>query len=84
MTATRGKVVELKRSAGIAALFAVTVTATHEDDPEETTITFIGSVYGGPVVMQLPSGAQTFVTAPERFGKFGEEWVCRFVEGIEQ
>lgn len=65
MTATRGKVVKLRRSAGIAGLFAVTVTATYEDDPE-IAITFIGSVYGGPVVIELPSGAQTFVTAPER------------------
>lgn len=83
MTATRGKVVKLRQSAGIAGLLAVTVTATYEDDPE-IAITFIGSDYGGPAVIELPAGAQTFVTTPERFGKFGEEWVRRFVEGIEQ
>lgn len=43
-----------------------------------TTVTFVGSTYGGPVVMASPSGAQTFVTDPGRFGTFGPEWVRRF------
>lgn len=43
-------------------------------------VTFSGSVYGGPVVMVLPSGIQTFVTDPGRFGVFGPEWVRRFME----
>jgi len=35
----------------------------------------------GPVVMVTrPSGHQTFVTDPSRFGDFGPEWVRRFFE----
>lgn len=42
--------------------------------------TFVGSVYGGPVVMVWPN-LQTFVADPGRFGDFGanpEAWVRRF------
>lgn len=80
------RVVSLKRHAGIAGQFSITVTAAYPDDAEQTTTTFVGSVYGSPglVVMVLPSGTQSFVTAPERFGsKFGEQWVRNFVTGIE-
>lgn len=46
---------------------------------EERTLSFVGSVYGGPVVMIGESGAQVFVTDPGRFGEFGREWVERFI-----
>lgn len=64
---------KIKRSAGIAGQYSL--TATTDDGP----LTFVGSVYGGPVVMITPSGMQTFVTDPGRFGDFGEEWVRRFL-----
>lgn len=42
-------------------------------------VSFVGSeAYGGPVVMIQESGAQIPVTAPNRFGPFGREWVRRF------
>lgn len=47
--------------------------------PEGRVLSFIGSVYGGPVVMIGESGAQVFVTDPGRFGEFGRGWVERFI-----
>lgn len=67
----------IKRLPGIAGQIAYEATVTYEGE-EPSTVTFIGSVYGGPVVMVTESGAQTFVTDPGRFGGFGEEWVRRF------
>lgn len=42
-------------------------------------LTFVGSVYGGPVVMVLPGGGEHFVTDPQRFGKFDKAWVKAFM-----
>jgi hypothetical protein len=61
----------------------IAYTAETEDGP----LTFVGSVYGGPIVMVTPSGAQTFVSDPGRFSsgpnRFGnlltEEWVESFL-----
>lgn len=64
----------IKRQAGIAG--QVSFTASTEDGE----LTFVGSVYGGPVVMVTPSGRQTFVTDPGRFGEFGQDWVRRFLD----
>ena len=58
---------------GVAGQFSLSAETT------DGTLTFVGSVYGGPVVMVLPSGTQTFVSDPGRFGEFGEEWVKRFI-----
>jgi len=42
-------------------------------------VAFAGSPrFGGPVVMILPRGHQTFVRDADRFGTFGPEWVRRF------
>lgn len=65
---------------GVAGQVAYSVVVTY---PGESPIlaTFVGSTYGapGPVVAVMPSGRQTFVTSPERFGPtFGPEWVRRF------
>jgi hypothetical protein len=48
-------------------------------DTEDGELTFVGSAYGGPVVMVTPTGHQTFVSDPGRFGDFGYEWVERFL-----
>ena len=67
----------ITKTAGVAGQVSYSVEVTY---PGETAsrATFVGSVYGGPVVMIMPSGAQTFVSDPGRFGKFGPEWVRRF------
>ena len=70
-------VTNVKRHAGIAGQFKVTATVQYPGE-EAATATFVGSVFGGPVVMVLPSGIETFVRDPERHGPFGTEWVRRF------
>ena len=41
-------------------------------------IEFVGSTFGGPVVMVTPAGRQMFVSESDRFGTFGTLWVRRF------
>ena len=77
----------IRKSTGPAG--EISYTAETEDGP----LTFVGSVYGGPIVMVLPSGAQTFVSDPGRFEdssgsrharRFGniltEGWVRNFLD----
>jgi hypothetical protein len=71
---------KLTRHAGIAGQFSVSAVVEYEGEGQ-STVTFVGSVYGGPVVMALPSGVQSFVTDPERFGSFDVDpfaWVRSF------
>lgn len=68
---------KIKRTGGIAGQIEYSVSVTYPDE-ETFTASFIGSVYGGPVVAIHPGGHETFVTDPGRFGEFGVEWVRRF------
>lgn len=68
----------IKRHAGIAGQFSVSAEVQYPDEPV-SSVAFVGSEYGGPVVMITEFG-QTFVTEPGRFGDFGTEWVRRFFE----
>ncbi len=68
----------IKRSNGVAGQVSYTVEVTYPDE-ETSPVTFVGSVYGGPVVMitpGVPSGV--FVNDVERFGVFEPDWVRRF------
>jgi hypothetical protein len=65
----------IRRHSGIAGQFAVSAEVTYPGEPMRA-VTFTGS-NGGPVVMTT---AETFVTDPGRFGKFGETWVRKFFE----
>jgi hypothetical protein len=67
----------IRRTNGVAGQVSYTVTATYPDESPEA-VTFVGSVYGGPVIMIPPSGSQIFVSDPNRLGPFGPEWVRRF------
>lgn len=69
---------KIHRQAGIAGQFAIRATVQYDDEPARD-VTFVGSSYGGPVVMQS-AGHETFVSDPGRFGTFGTEWVRRFLE----
>lgn len=76
-------VTNLRKHAGIAGQFSVSATVAYpyesaHEGAQAKRVEFVGSVYGGPVVMISPSGVQTFVTDPSRFGEFGVEWVRRF------
>jgi hypothetical protein len=68
----------IRKQRGIAGQFSVSAEVTYPDEPRRS-VTFTGSVYGGPVVMATES-FETFVSDPGRFGKFGETWVRRFFE----
>lgn len=67
----------VKRRAGVAGQFSVIVEVEYPGEPMHV-VEFVGSTYGGPVVMILPGGAQTFVSEPGRFGEFGEDWARAF------
>lgn len=71
------KVTDVKRHAGVAGQFSVTATVTYPDEGSER-IEFVGSTYGGPVLMRTPAGHDLFVSDPGRHGEFGAEWVTRF------
>jgi hypothetical protein len=67
----------IRKARGVAGELCFTVEVTYEGEPP-SVLSFVGNVYGGPVVMVMPSGRQTFVSDPGRFGEFGAEWVRRF------
>lgn len=73
------KVTDLKEHKGIAGQFSVTVTVQYPHE-EAQQLEFVGSVYGGPVVMVTPDGSQVFVHEPGRFGEFGSDWVRKFFD----
>lgn len=66
----------VRRQDGIAGQFSVSARVGYPDEAPRD-VAFIGSVYGGPVVMKTAHG-ETFVTEPGRFGEFGEQWVRNF------
>lgn len=67
----------VRDTGGVAGQVSVKADVQYPGEDAET-IEFVGSVYGGPVVMILPSGRQTYVTDPDRHGKFGRQWVRSF------
>lgn len=71
---------EIRRANGIAGQVSYSVAVTYPGEAV-STVQFIGSTYGGPVVMVSASGMQTFVKDPARFGEFGPEWVRSFFGG---
>lgn len=74
-TATLGTIRKIN---GVAGQIAYAVEVAYPDE-SPATVTFVGSVYGGPVLMQTPGNPSgTWVTEPGRFGEFGPEWVRKF------
>lgn len=75
----------ITRSTGVAGQVAYLADVTYPGE-ESRPVTFVGSAFGGPVVMVTRSAlgdeVQTFVTDPGRFGTFGPRWVRRFF-GVE-
>jgi hypothetical protein len=66
----------VRKRAGIAGQFQVDARVSYPDEAPRD-VSFVGSVYGGPVVM-VSDGREIFVSDPGRFGDFGTEWVRRF------
>ena len=70
---------KITRANGVAGQVSYTAKVAYPGEPT-SEVTFVGSVYGGPVIMVLPSGRQTFVTESSQYGKFGPQWVRNFFE----
>lgn len=69
----------IKRHPGIAGQVAYSVEVTYPGEDVQRVI-FVGSVYGGPVLMHTPR-AEMYVTDPGRFGeRVSTDWVRRFFE----
>lgn len=67
----------IKRTQGVAGQVQYTAVVQYEGE-EPSTVSFVGSQFGGPVVMISGTGTQVFVTNPGRFGHFSEGWVRNF------
>lgn len=68
-----------KKSAGVAGGYQVSTTVTY-DGEAPAVLTFVGSVYGGPIVMVLASGVQVVVSDAWRFGaQLDAAWVDGFL-----
>lgn len=69
----------IKREAGVAGSFALSVVVTYPDEAP-TLLRFYGSTYGGPIVMETPRG-QVLVdrAVTDRLGQqLTPAWVERF------
>lgn len=85
MSETTPKVANVKRHAGIAGRYSVTAAVQYPGESAET-VTFVGSVHGGPIVMVTDHG-QTFVSesVTARLGsKLTEQWVREFFAPREE
>lgn len=78
-------VLAVKRAPGIAGQYSIDATVQYPgEDP--STVSFVGSVYGGPIVTVTPTGTQMFVAAAvtDRLGsQLSESWVRRFFGGTD-
>ena len=77
MSSTAPKLGKITRDRGVAGQISYSVTVTYPGESPET-VTFVGSTYGGPVVMVSDTWGQQFVRNAERHGAFGEAWVRSF------
>lgn len=68
---------KITRKNGVAGQVQYSVPVTYPGE-DTSTASFVGNTSGGPVVMIMPSGVQTFVTDAAQYGAFGPEWVRRF------
>lgn len=72
----------IRRAYGVAGQIAYTAVVRHPGDPADGAVTFVGSIFGGPVVAII-GGQQTFVDDPDRFGpRLSPDWVRRFFRTI--
>lgn len=78
---TATQVLNVRKTSGCAGQVQYTAVVRYSGE-DNSTVSFVGSIYGGPVVMVtegFPEGI--FVTDPSRFGTFGPEWVRQFFGG---
>lgn len=80
-TSTAPAVLAVKRESGIAGQYGYVATVQYAGEEPET-VRFVGSTYGGPIVMVSPGGSQVFVSASvtDRLGStLDESWVRAFL-----
>jgi hypothetical protein len=83
MVSSKPVIKSIKRRNGVAGQISYVAEVQYLGEKPET-VEFIGSVYGGPVVMAwastvAPRGrVEVFVSDPGQHGKFSPEWVRRF------
>lgn len=68
--------IKINRTNGVAGQFALAAHVSYPGE-EPRIVEFVGSLYGGPVLMVTDHG-HTWVSDPDRFGTFGKTWVKRF------
>ena len=74
------EVLSVKKTGGIAGQVQYTAVVRYPGE-DSSTVSFVGSAYGGPVVMLTEGSPEgMFVKYPDRFGKFGPDWVKKFFE----
>lgn len=77
---TAPTIAKVKKTKGVAGQYAVTALVTYPGEKPDL-IQFVGNTAGGPIVMVLPSGLQTFVSesVKARCGyTLSETWVEKF------
>lgn len=80
MSEQTADVLGITRSSGVAGSYAYTARVRYPGELP-SMITFVGSVYGPPIVMVTPGGAQVFVARGvlDRIGdKLDPAWVRAF------
>ena len=76
------RVLKISRGKTFAGQRSITAEVQYPGE-KPSRVEFVGPSIGGPgpvVMISRPSGQQTFVTDPSRFGNFGPDWVRRFFE----
>lgn len=72
------QVKNIRRHTGVAGQFSYTASVTYPGE-DTNQMAFVGDAYGDHVIMVSPSGAQTTVVDPCRFGdELNPGWVRRF------
>jgi hypothetical protein len=85
MTTDGPTVTNVKRHAGIAGQYSISAEVQYPNETPQS-VSFVGSTYGGPIVMVRPNGRQVFIdrAVTDRIGeKLTPEWVARFFGGAE-
>ena len=74
------RILKISRGKTFAGQRSITAEVQYPGE-NPSRVEFVGPSIGGPgpvVMISRPSGHQTFVTDPSRFGNFGPDWVWRF------
>lgn len=78
------EILSLKTEKGIAGQYAINAMVRYPGEAV-SRVSFVGSIYGGPIVMVTTGGAQVFVSSPERFGeRLTLQWVRNFFASTEE